>query len=100
MNSSEKRRRQLLQQTRDLYSEKRGLPAVHPRYGAAYSELYGSEEEPLPSTFGLRAMLCFLLFALFIAMDYRGVDVANVSSDRIVQQIEYQPDIKDVWKNL
>ena len=40
MNEAEKRRRELLEQTRYSYQES-GIPAIHPRYRASYSELYG-----------------------------------------------------------
>ena len=43
MNEAEKRRRELLEQTRYSYQES-GIPAIHPRYRASYSELYGEEE--------------------------------------------------------
>ena len=74
MNESEKRRKQLLEETRSLYSDWRTPPAVHPRYRAAYGKLYKREEdqEEMPGTFGLRALLCFLLFAAFVAMDQQG----------------------------
>ena len=41
MNDAERRRRELLEQTRFLYSDKRIMPAVHPRYGNTYHYLYG-----------------------------------------------------------
>ena len=69
MNDSEKRRRQLLEETRSLYSDRNSPPAVHPRYKFAYARLYGSEDEMAPGTFGLRLFLCFMLFAAFVAMD-------------------------------
>lgn len=100
MNDSERRRRQLLINTRNLYSERKGPPAVHPRYGAVYSELYGDEEAHVPGTFGIRAMLCFLLFTAFVAMDYRGIEVASVNTDTIIDAVEYQIDAKEVWNSL
>ena len=75
MNDSEKRRRQLLEETRSLYSDRNSPPAVHPRYKFAYARLYGDEEEMAPGTFGLRLFLCFMLFAAFVAMDNNGITV-------------------------
>ena len=49
MNDSEMRRRELLRQTRRLYDDKREIPAVHPRYGRIYHNLYENnteEQEP------------------------------------------------------
>ena len=100
MNDSEKRRRQLLEETRSLYSDRNSPPAVHPRYKFAYERLYGSEDEMAPGTFGLRLFLCFMLFAAFVAMDNNGITVKSVSSDRIVQEITTDLDVAEVWKNL
>ena len=59
METSEKRRRKLLEQTRALYSDKGKIPAVHPRYGAAYHRIYEQEEAAMPQgTFGIRLLLC------------------------------------------
>lgn len=102
MNSSEKRRKELLEQTRRLYSEWREPPAVHPRYGSVYHGLYGSDsEEDTPAgTFGIRLFIAFLLFAGFVTMDRQEYKVFHVSSDRIVQEIETDLDVAEVWKNL
>lgn len=106
MNESEKRRKQLLEQTRGMYSDKRTPPAIHPRYQSLYSRLYddgdsGSQMEK--GTFGIRAFICILLFGLFVAVDYKGTEVANVSSHKVVKQIEATfdvDDVKSVWKDL
>ena len=45
MNESERRRRELLRQTRKLYDENISLPAVHPRYGNIIHELYETDEQ-------------------------------------------------------
>lgn len=100
MNDSEKRRRQLLEETRSLYNDRNSPPAVHPRYKFAYARLYEDEEEMAPGTFGLRLFLCFMLFAAFVAMDNNGITVKSVSSDRIVQEITTDLDVAEVWKNL
>jgi len=104
MNESEKRRKNLLNQTRELYSERRSLPAVHPRYRSLHSKLYGGEEEQEEkfsvSTLSLRVFICLILFASFVLADYRGSTVANISSERIVQEIEYRIDIREMWNNL
>ena len=87
-------------QARNTYSDKRVPPAVHPRFGAAYDELYGGDDFKGQGTFGIRAMVCFLLFTVFIAMDYKGTSIANVNSDKIINAVEYQVDVAEVWKNL
>lgn len=103
MNSSEQRRRELLRQTRKMYDDSR-IPAVHPRYGNIYRDLYDTEEtEYEGGGFVFRLALGILLFICYVWMDYAKVPVMNVSSDQIVTQIEKQmntEDLKEVWKNL
>ncbi|QDW73989.1 hypothetical protein FND36_08045 [Lachnospiraceae bacterium KGMB03038] len=102
MNESEKRRKQLLEETRSLYSDWRTPPAVHPRYRAAYGKLYKREEdqEEMPGTFGLRALLCFLLFAAFVAMDQQGGKILEADSTQITEEITTDLDVAEVWQNL
>lgn len=103
MNESEERRRELLRQTRQLYDDS-WIPAVHPRYGNLYHELYPSKEgEEQGGSFGVRLVLGILLFICYVWMDYAQIPVLNVSSDQIAVQIEKQmdaADLKEVWENL
>lgn len=101
MNDSEKRRKRLLEQTRELYGEKRSIPAVHPRYGAAYHQIYGDEQQQVPpSSFGIRLFLCLVLFAAFVSMDKNNSEVMHVDSNRIVDEIMTDLDVVEVWKEL
>ena len=45
------------------------------------------------STFGVRMFIAILLFALFVAMDYKGAQYAAVDSKKIIQEIKRQIDI-------
>lgn len=102
MNNSEERRRELLRQTRQLYDDS-WIPAVHPRYGNIYRNLYDGDEEEQGGSFVFRLALVILLFVCYVWMDYAEVPVMNVSSDQIVTQIEKQMNIEElqeVWKNL
>lgn len=84
-----------------MYNERRPIPAVHPRYGTAYRQLYEDEQAAAaPGTFGLRVFLCLLLFAAFVAMDKNGSEVISVDSSRIVKEITYDLDVAEVWKSL
>lgn len=84
-----------------MYSDKRSAPAVHPRYGNAYSYLYGREEESSSTgTLGIRTFLCVLLFAAFVTMDKQDSKVFHVSSDQIASEITTDLDIAEVWKEL
>lgn len=96
MTDSERRRMQLLQKTRMLYSDKKSIPAVHPRYQSVYDELYGPQDEEMSrygnSTFGIRVFICILLFALFVIADYQEIEYAKVDSTKIVHEIERKID--------
>lgn len=106
MNESEKRRRELLRQARQLYADSSGIPAVHPRYTGIYNGLYGSssQEQKDPSqksTFYTRLFLALLLFFCFVYMDQYDVNIAEADSDRIVYEIHQNldaDDIKEAWK--
>lgn len=95
MNQSEKRRKELLESARALYRDSHTPPAIHPRYGNIYADLYG--EEPPAGSFGLRAVLCCILFALFVMMDYRDVKIAEVSSQMVTETIEADSGFAEVW---
>ncbi len=106
MNDSEARRRELLRQTRRLYDERRDIPAVHPRYGRIYHNLYNSTEEQKEQTGGsfyLRLVIGILCFICFVYMDQSNAGVAAVNSTSIVNQIEKNIDmdtVMEAWKNL
>ena len=106
MNDSEARRRELLRRTRKLYNERQDIPAVHPRYGRIYHDLYGSEEsgtEQTKGSFYLRLVIGILCFICFVYMDQSKAEVAQVNSTSIVNQIEKDMDVetvKEVWKKL
>lgn len=90
-----------MEQTRELYGEKRSIPAVHPRYGAAYHQIYGDEQQQItPSSFGIRLFLCLVLFAAFVSMDKNKSEVMHVDSSRIVDEIMTDLDVAEVWKEL
>lgn len=95
MTESEKRRAQLLHQTRELYSDKKISPAVHPRYHSCYETLYDANTDEIKthSTLGIRIFIAVLLFGLFVAMDYKGKEYAAVDSKKIIQEIERQVDM-------
>lgn len=101
MNETEKRRKELLEQTRKKYSNSNINPAVHPRYSAAYTSIYGSEEnESEAAGVGFRVFLAVVLLVVFIAMDQSGEKIATVDSKRIIEEIEVDTDLEEVWNNL
>lgn len=92
MTDSEKRRLELLHQTRMLYSDRHTPPAIHPRFHTTYADLYdknGREHGNLvSSTLGIRIFIAVVLFAAFVAIDYKEAEYSEVSSTNIVQEIE------------
>ena len=89
---------ELLEQTRYSYQES-GIPAIHPRYRASYSELYG-EEEAEQGSLGIRTFICMILFAVFVFMQNERKDILHISSTKVVQEVSKNADITDVWKKI
>lgn len=100
MNETEKRRRQLLHQARELYRDAgETIPAIHPRYRAAYESIYGTDtEETIQSTLGIRVVICVMIFAVFVLTDYKGTTICNLNSQEITEQIQVQSHIANVIK--
>lgn len=98
MNQSEKRRKQLLESARALYAEDRTWPAIHPRYGNIYDNLYG--EEKTSGSLAIRVILCCILFVVFVVMDDQNLQIAHVSSKEVTQTIEKEFAVSEVWENL
>ncbi|XCP83749.1 hypothetical protein ABXS75_11745 [Roseburia hominis] len=92
MNDSQKRREQLLRETRNLYRTSQ-IPAVHPRYSAANHFLYGEDAKTEgSSSLGARIFISLLLFVIFASADYQGEKIWKLKPSQIVSQIQNQPD--------
>lgn len=65
MNESQKRREQLLKNTRKLYDSENSGRAVHPRYKVEYS-FEDEEEAEEKSSFGVRLLFSMILFLVFV----------------------------------
>ena len=90
MNDSEARRRELLRQTRRLYHETgRSTPVIHPRYGNLTTSVT-EDDAAEDHSFLFRLGLSILCFACFVWMDYGKIEVAEVNSGRILNEIEKQ----------
>ena len=97
MNEAEKRRRELLEQTRYSYQES-GIPAIHPRYRASYSELYG-EEEAEQGSLGIRTFICMILFAVFVFMQNEGRSVKTLTLPMCGKKYHRGVDLRQLVKN-
>lgn len=96
---SARRRKELLDRTRSLCGD-REVPAIHPRYRAAYHKIYEEDGAENTETFGVRTVLCILLFMAFVLMDNQDIDIAQVSTDQIVSAVEEETQVQDVWMDL
>ncbi len=88
MNENEYRRKELLQQTRNLYKESREIPAVHPRHQNIYKDLYGTNTISKKSNFSARLGAALVLFVLFATADYNQLKIGDYSSELVVHIIE------------
>lgn len=94
MTESEERRRQLLRQSRRMYHDSGFIPAVHPHCSNAYHSIYPDNTTEQPkSSFFLRFFIGVLCFICYVWIDAGAITPANVSSDKIVNQIEKQQDL-------
>lgn len=103
MTEAQRRRQELLLQTRKLYSDKHKVPAVHPRYGGAnlYSEAHEvSESSPQLNSFKLRLLISMLLLIIYAGADYTGTMIGDYSSEDIVNAVSTNVDVAQVWKSL
>lgn len=106
MNESEMRRRELLRQTRKLYNDSSNVPAVHPRYGRIYNDLYKdkiSDNKEYTGSFYTRLVIGILCFICFVYIDQNKTNIAEVNSTSITEEIQKDFDediIKNVWNAL
>ena len=92
MTETEKRRTELLQQTRQLYSEKYAPPAIHPRYQNVYQSLYKDENRARPrNSFGVRLLVAILIFGLFLCANEFEMQQVETVTNEIA---------KDVWNDV
>lgn len=89
MTETEKRRSELLQQTRKIYSDRYAPPAVHPRYRAAYLSLYEDDvQEKKVNSFVLRLAIAILLFGAFFMANKQGFKEAETVANEIQQEFD------------
>lgn len=91
MNDVEKRRLQLLQETRKNYSARYSPPAVHPRFQSTYDSLYRNhqnEQTEERGSFFLRIVIAVLLFALVFIMDYSNEKIGTVDSQIVINEVQ------------
>lgn len=79
-------RERLLQSARNNYFQN-DIPAVHPRYGAIYHNLYNQTSEP-KSSLGIRVIISLILFLLFMALEQGYLTDAPFTPTQIIEQIE------------
>lgn len=89
MTETERRRMELLQQTRRTYSEKYAPPAIHPRYRNLYQSLYKTEqEEKKNNSFFVRFLIAVLLFGAFFAANQKGMKETETVANEIASEFD------------
>ena len=105
---SEVRRRRLLEENRRRQRNTGMItPAIHPRYGRLYRELYpdgqeqsagnGAEDldkkENSRGSFTTRLILSTFLFLVFLYVSQNSVELQGISSHEIIEKIQENHDI-------
>lgn len=98
--AEERRRRELLEQTKHLMYQEHELPAIHPRYKVSYEDLYGGSEPMEKGTFGIRAFICMICFAVFVFMQKESKSIFHVNSATVIQEVTKNTDFADIWKSF
>ena len=96
LNHTEKRRRQLLDETRKLYSDRYIPPAIHPRYGYIYDQLYEKDSKEKGGSFELRVFLCMLILAAFITADKNEKFTEKYDTEAVIECISVDMEILNV----
>lgn len=87
VNDTERRRKKLLEQTRNLYQEDIRNPAIHPRYRASYYRLYPEEKGYQKGTLGIRCVICILAFAAYIMAQTSGIPIGEMEEMQVRETI-------------
>ena len=89
MNEIEKRRLQLLEETRNQYRATYNPPAIHPRYQSAFKTVYQEDEVMMKKhTWLVRFMIAILIFSLFYLMDTQNKKIGTLDSQKIIQEVQ------------
>lgn len=79
-------RERLLKNVKSNYSVNE-IPAVHPRYGGVYKNLYQTKPER-QSSLGIRIIISLVLFLLYMAVEQGYLTDVPVTTNQIIEQIE------------
>lgn len=102
MDDAQKRRQELLSQTRKIYSDKNKVPVVHPRYGnfnLGTSENANNISDGKVNYFKLRLTIALILFVLYAGIEYTGIEIGEYSSQEVIEVISQSIDIQEVWNS-
>ena len=88
MNEIEKRRHDLLMQTRNLYNEKFTPPAIHPRFRMIYRSLYEKDEKKKQKSSWLRVMLVLFFIAVIYVLYQQEFSIGSINYETVVETIK------------
>ena len=72
---------------RNLYQDHNTNPVVHPRYKAAYQQVYSRGGSEHKGTFGIRCMVCVLIFITYMMIEINRKDVFGMDDLQVKQKI-------------
>ena len=89
MTETERRRNELLRETRKIYNEKYAPPAIHPRYQNAYQSIYKTNSNEKQNTgFLTRIVIACLLLGAFYVASLKGLKEAQMVANEIVSEFD------------
>ena len=88
MNEIEKRRHNLLAQTRNLYHDKFAPPAIHPRFQTTYRSLYGKDETKKQKYSWLRVILSLVLMLFIYVIYQQKIVIGKINYETIIKIIK------------
>ena len=95
--NTEKRRKQLLDEMRILYSSTYTPPAIHPRYGFAYEQLYEKDSKEKGGSFEIRVFLCMLILAIFFTIEKNDTFADQYNTDEVIKCISTNMEILELF---
>lgn len=98
MNENAKRRQDLVLQMKKGNSISSSIPAVHPKYGRIYHDLYGQDQETALSnhSFSFRMFIAVLCFLLYLAIGTSDDTTAQIYHSKITSTIQKNYDYKEI----
>ena len=73
-------------------------PAVHPRYGFVYDQLYEKDSKEKGGSFEIRVFLCLLILAAFITIDKNEIFSEKYDTKEVIECISTNMEIMKTFE--